>query len=254
MIELVLRLGLSLGIVLGLFWAIARTGSKRMGGSRSLMKVRSRQSLSRSSSVAVVEVGSRVLVVGVSDGGVALLTELDPAEVAETAPAAQAVASTAPGRRAARTPLAARPLRLRPAMRSTGGKRRAGVPVTSPARELVETEAPAVPAAPLPDFATVLAAAQAEQPPVRPVAPAPAPTPTATLPDRLVAAMPAALVVAAEAELAAVRPATHVATQVAPAPDSSPLAGSVLAPGTWKSAWAALSSRSARPVASQGRS
>ena len=73
MIELVLRLGLSLGIVLGLFWAIARTGSKRMGGSRSLMKVRSRQSLSRSSSVAVVEVGSRVLVVGVSDGGVALL-------------------------------------------------------------------------------------------------------------------------------------------------------------------------------------
>ena len=258
MIELVLRLGLSLGIVLGLFWAIARTGSKRMGGSRSLMKVRSRQSLSRSSSVAVVEVGSRVLVVGVSDGGVALLTELDPAEVAETAPAAQAVASTAPGRRAARTPLAARPLRLRPAMRSTGGKRRAGVPVTSPARELVETEAPAVPAAPLPDFATVLAAAQAEQPPVRPVAPAPAPapapTPPATLPDRLVAAMPAALVVAAEAELAAVRPATHVATQVAPAPDSSPLAGSVLAPGTWKSAWAALSSRSARPVASQGRS
>lgn len=254
MIELVLRLGLSLGIVLGLFWAIARTGSKRMGGSRSLMKVRSRQSLSRSSSVAVVEVGSRVLVVGVSDGGVALLTELDPAEVAETAPAAQAVASTAPGRRAARTPLAARPLRLRPAMRSTGGKRRAGVPVTSPARELVESEAPAVPAAPLPDFATVLAAAQAEQPPVRPVAPAPAPTPTATLPDRLVAAMPAALVVAAEAELAAVRPATHVATQVAPAPDSSPLAGSVLAPGTWKSAWAALSSRSARPVASQGRS
>ena len=254
MIELVLRLGLSLGIVLGLFWAIARTGSKRMGGSRSLMKVRSRQSLSRSSSVAVVEVGSRVLVVGVSDGGVALLTELDPAEVAETAPAAQAVASTAPGRRAARTPLAARPLRLRPAMRSTGGKRRAGVPVTSPARELVETEAPAVPAAPLPDFATVLAAAQAEQPPVRPVAPAPAPTPTATLPDRLVAAMPAALVVAAESELAAVRPATHVATQVAPAPDSSPLAGSVLAPGTWKSAWAALSSRSARPVASQGRS
>ena len=165
MIELVLRLGLSLGIVLGLFWAIARTGSKRMGGSRSLMKVRSRQSLSRSSSVAVVEVGSRVLVVGVSDGGVALLTELDPAEVAETAPAAQAVASTAPGRRAARTPLAARPLRLRPAMRSTGG-----------------------------------------------------------------------------------------CSACAAAPDSSPLAGSVLAPGTWKSAWAALSSRSARPVASQGRS
>jgi flagellar protein FliO/FliZ len=258
MIELVLRLGLSLGIVLGLFWAIARTSSKRMGGSRSLMKVRSRQSLSRSSSVAVVEVGSRLLVVGVSDGGVRLLTELDPAEVAETAPVAEAVASTAPGRRAARTPLAARPLRLRGvATRSTGGKRRAGVPVTSPA-PAVATQPPA----PTPDFATILAAAQAEQPPVRPVVPAPAPV--ATLPDQLVAAMPAALVVAAEAELANARPATHVVTQVAteptahrpamPAPSSSLLAGSLLAPGTWKSAWAALSTRSARPVASQGRS
>jgi flagellar protein FliO/FliZ len=261
MIELVLRLGLSLGIVLGLFWAIARTSSKRMGGSRSLMKVRSRQSLSRSSSVAVVEVGSRVLVVGVSDGGVALLTELDPAEVAETAPAAEAVPSTAPGRRAARAPLAARPLRMRGvATRSTGGKRRAGLPVASPvttpapvaetplaAREVAEPEAPA---APTPDFATVLAAAQAVQPPVRPVAPAPAPT--ATLPDQLVAAMPAALVVAAEAELATVRPARHMVTQVEK--DASPLAGSLLAPGTWKSAWSALSSRSARPVASQGRS
>lgn len=260
MIELVLRLGLSLGIVLGLFWAIARTSSKRMGGSRSLMKVRSRQSLSRSSSVAVVEVGSRVLVVGVSDGGVALLTELDPAEVAETAPATGAtevLASNAPGRRAARAPLAAWPSRLRGVTtRSTGGKRRAGVPVTSPvaeaplaAREVAE---PAEPAAPVPDFATVLAAAQAEQPSVRPVAPAPAPAPSATLPDQLVAAMPAALVVAAEAELATVRPARHVVTQVEN--DPSPLAGSVLAPGTWKSAWAALSSRSARPVASQGRS
>jgi flagellar protein FliO/FliZ len=90
MVELVLRLGLSLGIVLGLFWAIAQTSSRRMAGSRSLLKVRGRQSLSRTASVAVVEVGNRVLVVGVSEGGVKLLTELDPEEIAEPAETPQA--------------------------------------------------------------------------------------------------------------------------------------------------------------------
>jgi flagellar protein FliO/FliZ len=282
MIELVLRLGLSLGIVLGLFWAIARTGSKRMGGSRSLLKVRSRQSLSRSSSVAVVEVGSRVLVVGVSDGGVRLLTELDPQELGETA-AADAVAAAAPGRRAA---LAPRGLRVARAARTSGGKRRAGVPVATPspvdvpalASEVTEpAPAPAHPASATarpagPDFAAMLAAARAAQAavePVRPATPAPtrAPAPAPTLPDQLVAAMPAALVAIAEAELASARPAGTRVTQVAPASSApvpalaaasssgSPLAGSILAPGTWRSAWAAASAMASRTprTAPQGR-
>jgi flagellar protein FliO/FliZ len=85
-VGLALRLVLSLAIVLGLFWMVARTGSKKLGGrDRGLMRVRSRQSLSRSASLAVVEVGRRVLVVGVSDGGVRLLTEMDPADL-EPAP------------------------------------------------------------------------------------------------------------------------------------------------------------------------
>lgn len=87
MLELVLRLVLSLAVVLGLFWAFARTGSRRMGASRSALKVRGRQALGRSASVAVVEVGSRVLVIGVGEGGVRLLTELDPEEL--EVPAAQ---------------------------------------------------------------------------------------------------------------------------------------------------------------------
>lgn len=78
MLELVLRLGFSLAAVLGLFWLVAHLGSRRLGGSRALLHVRARQSLSRTASVAVVEVGDRVLVVGVADGGVRLLTELDP--------------------------------------------------------------------------------------------------------------------------------------------------------------------------------
>ena len=83
MVELGFRLLLSLGVVLGLFWAVARMGARRVGGrDRTLLRVRSRQALSRGSSIAVVEVGSsRVLVVGVSDAGVRLLTELDPFEL-----------------------------------------------------------------------------------------------------------------------------------------------------------------------------
>ncbi len=92
MLVLALRVGISLAVVLGLFWLAARAGSRRFsGGTRTLVRVRGRQSLSRTSSLAVVEVGSRVLVVGVSDGGVRLLTELDPEELAvpaeESAPA-----------------------------------------------------------------------------------------------------------------------------------------------------------------------
>lgn len=83
MLELVLRLAISLGVVLGLFWLVARTGARKLGGSRALLKVHGRQQLSRTASVAVVEVGSRVLVVGVSEGGVRLLTELDPEEIAQ---------------------------------------------------------------------------------------------------------------------------------------------------------------------------
>lgn len=84
MFLLAVRVVVSLGVVLGLFWLAARAGSRRFsGGSRTLVRVRGRQSLSRTASLAVVEVGSRVLVVGVGDGGVRLLTELDPAEIEE---------------------------------------------------------------------------------------------------------------------------------------------------------------------------
>jgi flagellar protein FliO/FliZ len=83
-LESVVRVVVSLAVVLGLFWVVARTGSRRLGGrDRGLMRVRSRQSLSRGSSLAVVEVGTRVLVVGVSDSGVRLLTEMHPGELTD---------------------------------------------------------------------------------------------------------------------------------------------------------------------------
>jgi flagellar protein FliO/FliZ len=78
---------ISLAVVLGLFWLVARTGARKIGvRDRGLVRVRSRQALTRGSSLAVVEVGARVLVVGVSDSGVRLLTELDPLELESTVP------------------------------------------------------------------------------------------------------------------------------------------------------------------------
>ncbi|MDX6302675.1 MAG: flagellar protein FliO/FliZ [Nocardioidaceae bacterium] len=87
MAALTVRVVISLAVVLGLFWLVARTGSRRLGvRDRGLLRVRGRQALTRGSSLAVVEVGARVLVVGVSDSGVRLLTELDPLELESTVP------------------------------------------------------------------------------------------------------------------------------------------------------------------------
>ena len=95
-----MRVTLSLAAVLGLFWLVARGASRRMAGaSRGLVRVRGRQALSRTSSVAVVEVGDRVLVLGVSDGGVRLLTELDPEELAVEVATTQPAGEPTPTRR-----------------------------------------------------------------------------------------------------------------------------------------------------------
>jgi flagellar protein FliO/FliZ len=80
--ELVIRVVFSLAVVFGLIWLVARTSSRRLGGAaRSMVRVVARQPLARTASLAVVEVGDRVLVVGVSENGVSLLTEMDPAEL-----------------------------------------------------------------------------------------------------------------------------------------------------------------------------
>lgn len=112
MLELVLRLGFSLAAVLGLFWLVAHLGSRRLGGTRALLNVRARQSLSRTASVAVVEVGDRVLVVGVADGGVRLLTELDPTSLPETPSRVQPAGAEPDAEAVLAGALAVRPARL----------------------------------------------------------------------------------------------------------------------------------------------
>jgi len=82
MVELVVRLVFSLAVIVGMLLMLARFSAKRFRGtSGSLVRVVHRQPLSRTSALAVVTVGSRVLVLGTTEQHVQLLTELDPEEV-----------------------------------------------------------------------------------------------------------------------------------------------------------------------------
>jgi flagellar protein FliO/FliZ len=78
MVELTLRVLCSLTVVFILLWALARLARRGTGGhGAALLTVLARQQLSRSSSVAIVKVADRALVLGVSDAGVSLLADAD---------------------------------------------------------------------------------------------------------------------------------------------------------------------------------
>ncbi|GAA3930648.1 flagellar biosynthetic protein FliO [Actinoplanes auranticolor] len=79
MFELVLRIAFSLLVVFGLMWGLARVARRGGVGRRGSgsLSVLNRQSLSRGSSVAVVQVADRALILGVTDNQVSLLGETD---------------------------------------------------------------------------------------------------------------------------------------------------------------------------------
>jgi len=82
MVELTIRLVFSLAVVLGLLMLLARFSAKRFrGGKDAMVEVLHRQSLSRGSTVTVVNVAGRVLVLGTTEQQVRVLTELDPMSV-----------------------------------------------------------------------------------------------------------------------------------------------------------------------------
>ena len=94
MVGLVVRLLVSLALVVGLLILLARVAQGRYRGrSGAAIQVLHRQALGKGSSVAVVSIGGRVLVVGATEQQVSLLTELDPdelqLEVTVQAPAAE---------------------------------------------------------------------------------------------------------------------------------------------------------------------
>lgn len=82
MAELGVRLIGSLAVVVGLLLLVARFTNRRFRARTGApIQVVSRQSLTRGSSVAVVTVGARVLVLGTTEQQVTLLAEVDPDEV-----------------------------------------------------------------------------------------------------------------------------------------------------------------------------
>jgi len=94
---LVVRVVISLGVVLAVMagaaavlrrsgvvgvGGIGSAGGRGRGGRRPLpVEVVARRGLSRGATVTVVRLGSRTLVLGVTDHQVSLLTEIDPAEL-----------------------------------------------------------------------------------------------------------------------------------------------------------------------------
>jgi flagellar protein FliO/FliZ len=82
MLELAIRLVFSLAVVLGLLALLTKFGSRRFRGRNDAMvQVLHRQHLSRGTTVSVVTVGSRVLVLGTTEHQVHVLAELEPDEV-----------------------------------------------------------------------------------------------------------------------------------------------------------------------------
>jgi flagellar protein FliO/FliZ len=94
--ELVIRLIFSLAVVVGLLLLLARVANRRFQGrTGAAIRVVHRQSLSRSSGVAVVAVGDRMLLLGTTEQQITLLTELEPGSI--ELPADQGAALPASG-------------------------------------------------------------------------------------------------------------------------------------------------------------
>lgn len=110
MLGLVVRLVCSLAVVLGLLLLIARFAGKRFQGRVGApVQILHRQPISRGSSVAVVSVGTRILVLGATEQQVTLLTELEPDEIDVDVAEPVAAGTSEPAQRsspAATTPLA----------------------------------------------------------------------------------------------------------------------------------------------------
>ncbi len=77
MIELTVRLVASLAIVVGLLLVTVRIGARKFRPRAGApLRILHRQALSRSSSVAVIEVGNRTLVIGHTEHQISILAEL----------------------------------------------------------------------------------------------------------------------------------------------------------------------------------
>jgi flagellar protein FliO/FliZ len=95
MLALAGRVTLCLVAVLGLMWLLARASRKPLSArAAGPLAVLARQQLSRSSSVAVVRVADKALVIGITDAQVTLLGEADLAAVTDALTPVESVSRT----------------------------------------------------------------------------------------------------------------------------------------------------------------
>lgn len=96
MIELTVRIAFSLLVVFGLLWGLAKLARRPLSGrGGGFLQVVARQQLTRGSAVAVVKVADRALVLGVTEQGVTLLADADPALFEEEAVSRDRLAGSA---------------------------------------------------------------------------------------------------------------------------------------------------------------
>jgi flagellar protein FliO/FliZ len=120
--ELVLRVGFSLFVILGMMWGLARLVRRPLlGRGHGDLVVLNRQQLSRGAALAVVKVADRAMILGVTDQQVSLLGEAEvelfehPTEHRDHLTVDAELAAelaTGPGDLPGRHPAAARPGRL----------------------------------------------------------------------------------------------------------------------------------------------
>jgi len=215
-----LRVALSLGVVLALLWVLQKRlvkGVRGSGKSAAPVTVVARQGLGAKASVVVVDVEGERLVLGVTESSV---TVLSAAEVPGPAPLALVPAPVVPvtaPQEARVTPIA---------------------PVAAPAPAVVPAPAPM-------SFEAVLAT----QPPL-PVAAVPAASVAAVAPAAPAPVAPAPELLRPRGAARRAATAASASATAARAPRdprerrrgraSTPLEGSILAPGTWRQAAAAL--------------
>ncbi|MEV4351739.1 flagellar biosynthetic protein FliO [Actinoplanes sp. NPDC049596] len=77
MLELALRIGFTLFVIMGMMWLLARLIRRPLGRGHGALVVLNRQQLTRSAAVAVVRVADRAMILGVTDQHISLLGEAD---------------------------------------------------------------------------------------------------------------------------------------------------------------------------------
>jgi flagellar protein FliO/FliZ len=83
---LVLRVVVSLAIVIGLIWALARVRKRVSPKGASALQILSKVPVSKRGSILLVEIGGKTLLIGSTDSAISLLSEVDLSKDEEGVP------------------------------------------------------------------------------------------------------------------------------------------------------------------------